>query len=150
MIDKSLFNFGSIQHKLSFLHWVAGIDPHCHSIHLLSYNDLAGHSRSALVVVLCCQQHIKLLLRRNRQSLVEGLDVDSAGGAGKLFVAESEDVGILVDCAVGHVHEIVTWVFGCLPTLHSMGVCCRPRRTKIVMVLRRGVRKLFSSFASIG
>lgn len=143
------FNIGSIEDKLSFLHGANAIDSDFHSIHFFGYKKLAGHSRCFFVIVLCCQQNVKLLLWRIWQFLIKGLDIYSACGAGELFIAESEDISILIDGAVGHIHEIITWVCGCLPTRHWMGVCCLPLRTKIVMVLELGLTKLFSSFPNI-
>ena len=47
-----------------------------------------------------------------------GFKVDPTGGAGELFVAEAEDVGILVDGGVGDVHEIIALVRVMVPTRH--------------------------------
>jgi hypothetical protein len=83
------------------------VDPHDHTLQLLSYEDLARHPRGALLVVASGQQHVEFLLRRRGQFVEVRLKIYSARGAGKLLVAESEDVDIRVDRTVSHVHKVI-------------------------------------------
>ena len=83
---------------------VVWIYPDRHPVQFLCDSYLTCHPRGPLLVIRGCQQHVQFLILRLRQVVVVRLDIDSTGGTGQLLITESEDIGILVDCTIGHVH----------------------------------------------
>ena len=97
-------------------------DSYCHSVEIITYKNLAGHTRTVLSVIFGRQQYVYLLFGRWGKFIEMGLDINFAGCTCKLFIAESKNVDILIDSAVGHIHEIITWMSVLLPALHSIAV----------------------------
>ena len=75
------------------------------------------------------QQHIQFLIAGCRHGLVLLLDVDAAGGAGELLIAEAIDIDFLVDERVGDVHQVAALIDPLVPVLHLILVLSFPLST---------------------
>lgn len=61
------------------------------------------------------------------------LDIDAAGSTGKLLVAESIDVDVLVYDAISHIHQIITLMHVFLPALQWTSVYYSPLIIRIII-----------------